>query len=93
VFQANDDARDFDRASPHYREAIRYWEGSGDYYNAANARFNVTFGLLQAGRLSDAAEYARAALRNFETYGQGAAADIQDTQQLLKRIEQATVKQ
>ena len=31
----------------------------------------------------------RAALRNFETYGQAAAAEIQDTQQLLAEIEQA----
>jgi len=44
---------------------------------------------LQVGRLSDAAEYARAALRNYETYGQAAAAEIQKTQQLLARIEQA----
>jgi hypothetical protein len=45
-------------------------------------------GLLNTNRLSDAAEYARAALRNYETYGQAAAAEIQKTQQLLARIEQ-----
>lgn len=42
---------------------------------------------MQAGRCSDAAEYARAALRNFETYCQAAAAEIQKTQQLLAEIE------
>jgi hypothetical protein len=47
---------------------------------------------VNVGRLSDAAEYARAALRNFETFGQAAAADIQDTQQLLAEIERAMVK-
>jgi hypothetical protein len=34
-----------------------------------------------------------AALRNFETYGQAATADIQRTQQLLAEIEQAIGKQ
>jgi hypothetical protein len=49
---------------------------------------NVAVNLMNAGRLSDAAEYARAALRNYETYGQAAAAGIQETQQLLAKIEQ-----
>jgi hypothetical protein len=44
---------------------------------------------VNAGRLSDATECARAALRNYETYGQAAAAEIQKTQQVLARIEQA----
>jgi hypothetical protein len=48
---------------------------------------------VNAGRLSDAAEYTRATRRNYETYGQAAAADIQRTQQLLGEIEQAMVKQ
>ncbi|MGH7596977.1 MAG: hypothetical protein ACREOI_11535 [bacterium] len=47
---------------------------------------------MNAGRLSDAREYARAALRNFETYGQAAAEMIQRTQQLLAEIEQAIVE-
>jgi tetratricopeptide (TPR) repeat protein len=87
------DVGDFDRALPHYREAIRFFDMMGDLYRAAGTRFNVALALMQVGRLSDAAEYARAALRNFETYGQAAAADIQNTQQLLAMIEQAMVKQ
>jgi len=80
---------DFDRALPHYRECIRLAEGSGNLYQAGATRFNVALALLQSGRLTDAREYARAALRNFEPYGPGAAAETQRTQQLLAHIEQA----
>jgi tetratricopeptide (TPR) repeat protein len=83
------EADDFDRALPHWRESIRYFEAAGDLYRAAKARYNVAFALMRAGRLSDAVEYARAALRNYETYGQAAAEMIQRTQQLLAKIEQA----
>jgi tetratricopeptide (TPR) repeat protein len=84
-----DDAGDLARALLHWREAIRYSETAGDLYHAATTRFNVALGLMNGDRLSDAAEYARAALRNYETYGQAAAAEIQKTQQLLAEIEQA----
>jgi tetratricopeptide (TPR) repeat protein len=82
-------AGDFDRALPHYRECIRLAEGSGNLYQAGATRFNVALALMQSGRLTDAREYARAALRNFKPYGPGAAAETQQTQQLLARIEQA----
>ncbi len=82
------EAGDLDRALPHYREAIRYLEAAGDLYHAASARFNVALGLRQAGRLPDAREYAYAALRNFEPYGQGAAEMIQRTRELIEEIEQ-----
>ena len=83
------EAGDLDRALPHYREAIRYREMQGNLYDAARTRFNVAIGLADAGRLADAREYAHAALRNFETYGDRAADMIQKTQQLIARIEQA----
>jgi tetratricopeptide (TPR) repeat protein len=82
-----DNAGDLDRALPHWREAIRYFEAAGALYNAAKARFNVAVALAQVGRLADAREYAHAALRNFQTYGDRAAADIQDTQGLIAMIE------
>jgi tetratricopeptide (TPR) repeat protein len=82
-------AGDFDRALLHSRECIRLAEGSGNLYQAGGTRFNVAVDLLQSGRLTDAREYARAALRNFEPYGPGAAAETQRAQQLLARIEQA----
>ncbi|MGB2985070.1 MAG: tetratricopeptide repeat protein [Phycisphaerae bacterium] len=83
---------DIDRALPHYRESIRYFEAAGDLYHAATARYYVALALAQSGRLPDAREYALAALRNFETYGDAAAQDIQKTQQLIAKIDQAIAK-
>jgi len=78
---------DLDRAMPHFREAIRYWEHTGDYYNAGNARFNVALALHTAGRLIDALDYARSALGNFEAYENSVAEEIEKTQQLIGQIE------
>lgn len=80
-------AGDLDRALPHWREAIRYWEGAGNLYHAATARRNVAIALAQRGRLTDAREYALAALRNFETYGEGAAEEIRETRGMIEEIE------
>ena len=85
-------AGDYDRAVPHFRESIRLEEGSGDIYRAARTRFNVAVALADSGRFADAREYALAALRNFEMFGESAAQDIQDTQQLLAQIEQDIAK-
>ena len=82
-----DDAGDLDRALLHYREAIRYFEGAGNLYTAAQARFNVALALRDANRLADAREYARAALRNYETYGERAADKIQKTRGVIEGIE------
>ena len=82
------DAGDLDRALLHYREAIRYFEAVDSLYKAAGVRFNVALALAQAGRVVDAREYAHAALRNFQTYGDRAAAEIQRTQGLIGLIEQ-----
>jgi hypothetical protein len=40
-------------------------------------------------RAADACDYALAALRDFQSYGQGAAADVQQTQELIAMIEEA----
>jgi tetratricopeptide (TPR) repeat protein len=82
-------AGDLDRALPHYRESIRYREMQGNLYGAAQTRFNVALVLAEAGRLSDAREYAHAALRNFQTYGDRAADKIEKTQGLIAKIEGA----
>jgi tetratricopeptide (TPR) repeat protein len=50
-------------------------------------RRNVALALAQAGRLEDALEYARAALRNFETFGDRAAEEIEKTRRLVEWIE------
>ena len=86
------EAGDLDRALPHYREAIRYFEEAGAIYNAAQASFNVALALARVGRLADAREYAHAALRNFETYGEGAREGIQKTRGLIAAIEQAMIE-
>jgi tetratricopeptide (TPR) repeat protein len=83
------DAGDLDRALLHYREAIRYFDAAGDLFNSATARFNVAVTLTQAGRLPDALAYAQAALRNYATFGDRAAAEIQRTQALIEWIERA----
>jgi tetratricopeptide (TPR) repeat protein len=82
-------AGDLDRTLAHYRESIRYQEMQGNLYGAAVTRFNVALTLTRAGRLADAREYATAALRNYQTYGDRAAEEIQRTQGLIADIEGA----
>ncbi|HUU95751.1 MAG TPA: CHAT domain-containing protein [Phycisphaerae bacterium] len=79
-------AADLDRALPHYREAIRYQEIQRNLYGAGGTRFNVALALGQAGRFADALDYAQAALRNYETYGEGAAEDVERTRALIVEI-------
>jgi tetratricopeptide (TPR) repeat protein len=86
------DAGDVERALQQAREAIRYLEAAGDLYHAATTRFNVALTLANAGRLADAREYAYAALRNFQTYGDRAADMMQRTQGLIAQIEQDLLK-
>lgn len=80
-------AGDVGRALGHYQESVRYEELQGNLFGAAQTRFNVALLLAQAGRLADARAYARTALRNYETFGDRADAQIQQTQQLLAAIE------
>lgn len=80
------DAGDLDRAVQHYRESIHFEEIQGNLYGAAQTRFNVAVDLFNAGRRADALEYAEAALRGFESYGAGGAADIVDTRGLISEI-------
>jgi len=68
--------------------AIRYNEAAGDFYKAGIARFNVAVDLRDAYRLPDALEYAHAALRNFESYGERASEMINKTRKLIENIEQ-----
>jgi tetratricopeptide (TPR) repeat protein len=82
------DAGDLDRALSRWRDSIRYEEMQGNLYGAAQTRYNVAIALARARRLADAGEYAFAALRNYETFGDRAAAEIQTTQELIAEIEQ-----
>jgi tetratricopeptide (TPR) repeat protein len=80
------DAGDFDRAVQHYREAVRFHEQAGNLYAAAQTRFNLAIDLLNAGRRADALEYAEAALRGFESYGERAADEVEKTRGLIAAI-------
>jgi len=84
------DAGDPDQALSHFRQSIHYAEVGNNLYEAARCRFNAAVLLARAGRRPDALDYARAALRNYQTYGDRAAADIQKTQELIAAIEAAT---
>lgn len=86
----HDEAGDLDRALHHYRESIRFEELQGNLYGAAQTRYNVTFALRRAGRLTDAREYALAALRNFRDCA-SAADEIQQTLDLISDIAKAVV--
>lgn len=77
---------DLNRALPHYRQAIHYEEEQGNLFGAAQTRLDVARALHLAGRQADALEYAHAALRGFEAYGDSATEMIQETQKLIEKI-------
>jgi tetratricopeptide (TPR) repeat protein len=70
-------AGNLEKALYHYNQDIYYDEVAGNIYGAGQTRFNIALMLFQNGRTSDALLYARAALRNFESYG-GRAKDMED---------------
>jgi tetratricopeptide (TPR) repeat protein len=72
-------AGDFESARSHYDESIRYDEVQDNLQGAAKSRLGIAGIFLMKGRFTYALEYAKAALRNCETYGEGAAENIQET--------------
>lgn len=76
----------FDRALQHYREAVQRFEQAGALFNAAETKFNVAIMFFNAGRREEALEYAEAALRGYESYGEGAADNIARTRRLIAAI-------
>jgi len=81
-------AGDMERALYHYNQGIHFTEVSGNLYEAGRYRRNLAIALANQGRLSDALLYARAALRNFETY-QGRAKEMEDEAKgLIEAIEE-----
>jgi tetratricopeptide (TPR) repeat protein len=83
------DAGEMERSLEHLNQAAKFFETAGDLYRAGVTRRNIAIVLTRVGRIADALLYARAALRNFEPYGQGATEVIQQTQELIALIEQA----
>jgi tetratricopeptide (TPR) repeat protein len=80
-------AGDLDRALPHFRDSIRYEEAQGSRFGAGVTRLNVAVSLARHRRFTDALEYARAALRDFETYGHRAAKEAEEARRLVAQIE------
>jgi len=83
------DVNDSDKCLYHWNESIRLYEMTGNLFWAGGIRFNVANWFADNGRLSNALLYARAALRNFESY-EGRAKDLEDeTKGLIAKIEEA----
>jgi tetratricopeptide (TPR) repeat protein len=81
-------AGDISRALGHYQKSIQYHERQDDIYSAGWSRYNAALDLARAEQDHDALLYARAALRDFETVGPGAAAFAGQARQLIARLEQ-----
>lgn len=81
------DAGNQERALQHYNEAVRYFEAAGDFYKAGGTRRNVAIALANSGRLSDGLLYARAALRDFEKYGDATLKEQEEMKGLIAWIE------
>ena len=75
-------------ALEHYQQAIEHFERQDDHYEAGGVRFNAALSLADAERRQDALLYARAALRDFEVAGRGAAAQADQVRQLIAELEQ-----
>jgi tetratricopeptide (TPR) repeat protein len=82
------DAGDIATALGHFQRAISYRERQDDRYGAGWARLNAALTLAQAGRRQDALLYARAALRDYDAVGPGAASRADQARQLVTELEQ-----
>ena len=81
-------AGDSATALGHYQRAIHYHERQDNRYSAGWTRHSAAGTLANAGRQHDALLYARAALRDFEAVGPGAAAQAGQARQLITLLEQ-----
>ena len=76
-----------DRSLEHFQKCIGYMEASGNVYGGALTRFNVGLTLARRGRFADAKEYALAALRGFQSFGDRANEDVTRTRKLMAAID------
>jgi tetratricopeptide (TPR) repeat protein len=79
-------AKDSSRALSNFRQSIHLWEQSGDIFRAAQTRFNMAIVFLEEGRQSDALEYAEAALRGYQSFGERAAENIEEARRFIAKI-------
>jgi tetratricopeptide (TPR) repeat protein len=75
-----------DAAFHHYRESIRYREAMQDRFGAGTTRYNAALALRNAGRFTDALDWAQAALPDYQACD-NADQDIAETLKLLELIE------
>jgi tetratricopeptide (TPR) repeat protein len=78
---------DTGQALRHYQQSLKHEEARGDIYGAGGIRWNIALLLARGGRISDALQYARAALTNFEQAGPGAATAAGRVRQLIVELE------
>jgi tetratricopeptide (TPR) repeat protein len=83
-------AGDTGQALRHYQQAIKHDEVRGDTYAAGQTRYSIAGLLAGGGRTADALIYARAALRDFERTGPGAADEAAKSRQLITSLETGT---
>jgi tetratricopeptide (TPR) repeat protein len=83
---------DFGRALRHFQHCILYCEQADDILKAGQIRQNVAVTLLQAKRFGDAHAHAEAALANFREFGDRAAHQIQNAEQLLAHINEVVAQ-
>jgi len=81
-------AGDIDRAMEHYLKSVGYKEAGGYAYGAAEIRYNVALALAKRGRFADAKEYAVAALRGYQAFGDRAKDEVMKTLRLIAQVEQ-----
>lgn len=74
----------------HYQHCLHHDEARGDIAAAGETRYNIALLLAEAGRVSDALLYARAALNNYQQAGPGAANRADRAQRLIADLEQRT---
>jgi tetratricopeptide (TPR) repeat protein len=77
---------DLEGSLSYYQQAIQEHEKNGDLYAAAQSRFNTAIALMVVDHRPDALEYAMAALRGFESYGDKVAEEIESARQLIAQI-------
>lgn len=75
-------------ALDHYQKSIQYDLSQGNLHGAGESRFNAALALAHGGRSKDALLYARAALRDYEAVGTGAAADAAEARRIITALEQ-----
>jgi tetratricopeptide (TPR) repeat protein len=80
---------DLTRASSHYQSCVASKEAAGNVYGASEARSNFASTLARAARFKDAKEYAVAALRGYQTFGDRAKDEVMKTLKLIASIDKA----